>query len=464
MGKYTEMSKQVLEKVGGLENITQVERCATRLRIHYASKAKVDVEAIKQIENVVGVVAKTGQVQIIIGPTVNDAFNDFLEVSGWTPSAGTPTVVDEDEEPEKKDILYWLNKLGNYCAAVFMPIIPALITGGLILSIKNLLVNYFGVSADSGFAVICTTIQSAGFSLLPIWIGWTLANKLKMEPIMGGLLGAVLTSATISGVEGLDFLGIPVPVVTYTSSVIPVVLGVIFMYWVDKLFKKIIPDMFIYFLKPLLTMIVVVPVTLILLGPIGTELSGAVGAGVQALFNAAGIIALPICSALNPYMVMFGLDKAITPIIVQNLAELGYDPAIIPFNFISNIAVGGSALAVAFALRDKSKRGMIASFGITALCGVTEPAFYGSLIMRPRVLLGTAAGAVVGGVVGSILGLKSFVMGGCPGFLSLLFFVDPSGSINGMIVAIAVGVITAVAAFLVCMAILKKTGTGEQDA
>lgn len=462
MGKYTEMSKQVLEKVGGLENITHVERCATRLRIHYASKAKVDVEAIRGIENVVGVVAKTGQVQVIIGPDVNDAFNDFLEVSGWTPNGGA-AAADEEDEPEEKNILYWLNKLGNFCAAIFMPIIPALITGGLILAIKNLLVNYFGVSADSGFATICTTIQTAGFSLLPVWIGWTLANKLKMEPIMGALLGAVLTSSTISGVEGLDFLGIPVPTVTYTSSVIPVVLGVVLMYWVDKGLKKIIPDMFVYFLKPLLTMIVVVPVTLIVLGPIGTELSGAVGAGVQALFNAAGVIALPVFSALNPYMVMFGLDKAITPIIVQNLAELGFDPAIIPFNFISNIAVGGSALAVAFALRDKARRGMIASFGITALCGVTEPAFYGSLIMRPRVLIGTALGAVAGGLVAAILGLKSYVMGGCPGFLSLLFFVSPDGSIDGMVVAIVSGIITMAVSFVACSIVLKKTGVAERQ-
>ena len=104
MGKYTKMSQQVLEKVGGLSNITFVERCATRLRIHYASKSKVDVEAIKGIENVVGVVAKTGQVQIIIGPEVNDAFNDFLEVSGWRPTDDRPTVV--EEEPEKKGFMY----------------------------------------------------------------------------------------------------------------------------------------------------------------------------------------------------------------------------------------------------------------------------------------------------------------------------------------------------------------------
>ena len=161
MGKYTKMSQQVLEKVGGLSNITFVERCATRLRIHYASKSKVDVEAIKGIENVVGVVAKTGQVQIIIGPEVNDAFNDFLEVSGWRPTDDRPTVV--EEEPEKKGFMYWVNKFGNFSAAVFMPIVPALITGGLILAIKNLMVNYLGMGVDSGTAKVCLAIFSAGF-------------------------------------------------------------------------------------------------------------------------------------------------------------------------------------------------------------------------------------------------------------------------------------------------------------
>ena len=198
MGKYTKMSQQVLEKVGGLSNITFVEHCATRLRIHYAIKSKVDVEAIKGIENVVGVVAKTGQVQIIIGPEVNDAFNDFLDVSGWKPTDDRPTVV--EEEPEKKNALYYVNKFGNFCAGIFMPIVPALITGGLILAIKNLLVNYFGMSTDSGTAKVCLAIFSAGFSMLPVWIGYTLSNKLKMEPIMGAFLGAVLVSSWRRGI------------------------------------------------------------------------------------------------------------------------------------------------------------------------------------------------------------------------------------------------------------------------
>lgn len=454
MGKYTKMSQQVLEKVGGLSNITFVEHCATRLRIHYASKSKVDVEAIKGIENVVGVVAKTGQVQIIIGPEVNDAFNDFLDVSGWKPTDDRPTVV--EEEPEKKNALYYVNKFGNFCAGIFMPIVPALITGGLILAIKNLLVNYFGMSTDSGTAKICLAIFSAGFSMLPVWIGYMLSNKLKMEPIMGAFLGAVLVSNSISGVEGLDFFGIPIPTVTYTSSVLPIVMGVILMYWVDKLLKKIIPEMVRYFLKPLLTMLIVVPITLIVLGPIGTELSGVVGNAIQAFFNAAGFIALPICAAINPYLVMLGLDKAITPILVEGISSIGYDLAVVPMNYFSNLAVGGSALAVAMHLKDKGRKGMIASFGVTALCGVTEPAFYGSLIMRPRVLIGTACGAMAGGLIAGIFQLKNYVVGGCPGFLALLFFLPSDGSMGNLILALVSGIVTVIVSFIACTIVLKK--------
>lgn len=460
MSKYTSMCEQVLEQVGGIGNITNVERCATRLRIHYASKSKVNEEAIKGIEHVVGVVAKSGQVQVIIGPEVNDAYQEFLDVSGWTPEGA---VAPTEEEPEEKNALYYVSKFGNSCAAVFMPIVPALITGGLILAIKNLLVNYCGLSVDSGTAKVCLAIFSAGFSMLPVWIGWTLANQLKMEPIMGAFLGAVLVSSDISGVEGLDFLGISIPTVEYTSSVVPVVLGVILMYWVDKGLKALIPEVFRYFLKPLLTMVIVVPVTLIVLGPIGTELSGAVGDVLNSFFSAAYFIALPVCSALYPYMVMLGLDKALQPIGVASIASVGYDLVYLPMGLISNLAVGGSTLAVALSLKDKGRRGMIASFGVTALCGVTEPAFYGSLIMRPRVLIGTAIGAFAGGLVGGILGLKNYVAGGCPGFLSLLFFLPPDGSLGNVAIAVISGVVAIVVAFIAVTTILKNADVKEEQ-
>lgn len=433
MAKYTEMAKGVLNDVGGLSNIKFVEHCATRLRIHYINKNKVDIEALKKEDKVVGLVEKAGQVQIIIGPEVNDAYNEFLDISGFKPT-DDHTISDTAEEPEEKNFMYYLNVFGNKCAAIFMPIIPAMITGGLILAIKNLLVNYFGYSADSGTALLLLNIFTAGFSFFPVWIGYSFAKSLRMEPIMGGFLGAVLY--VCSDAQGLDFLGIAVPTVTYQSSVLPVILGVAVMYWVDKGLKKIIPEMFIYFLKPILTMIIVVPITLIVLGPIGTQLSNAVGYGIQSVMSIAGWIAMPILSALYPYMVM---------------------------GLVSNLCVGGSALAVAFHLKDKAQKGMISSFGITALCGVTEPAFYGSLIMRPKCLIGTAIGAVCAGLVAGIFGLQNYVVGGCPGLLSFFYFLPADGSTGNIILYFVVSIVAIIVSFLATTIILKKTSpVGEK--
>ncbi|MFV0241108.1 MAG: PTS transporter subunit EIIC, partial [Lacrimispora sphenoides] len=192
--------------------------------------------------------------------------------------------------------------------------------------------------------------------------------------------------------------------------------------------------------------------------PRGTVLSTDVGVGITNLMNAIGGIAMPIFAVVYPYMVMLGLDKAIMPIGFNSVATIGYDPAIMVMGFISNLCIGGSALAVATTIRnDKSKKGMIASFGITALCGVTEPAFYGSLIMRPRVLIGTAIGAASAGLVAGIFGLKSYVMGGCPGLLTALFFVDKDGGLGNFFLAAIVSVVAVVVSFVSCKIILSKT-------
>lgn len=438
--KFRKMSKQVLEFIGGVENIKFVEHCATRLRIHYANKDLIDAEAIKNVEHVMGLVNKTGQIQLIIGPEVNDAYNDFLDVSGWSHDSVKHT---ENEKIEKHGIVYWMNKFGNFAAPVFMPIVPAMIVGGLILAIKNLLVNYFGVDVDSGTAKIMLSIFDAGFTFLPVYLGYSVASQLKMQPVMGAFLGALLISSGINNVEGLDFLGIAIPQVSYGSTIMPVVFGVIFMYWVDKGLKRIIPKAVVFFLKPLLTMIIVVPVTLIILGPSGTYVSGVLAEFITWLHTDFGFIAIPVLSIINPYLVMLGLDKATAPIDMELYTGLGYNP--LPYGFISNICVGAAALAVSTTVKDKAQRGMIISSGVTGLCGVTEPAFYGSLIMRPKALVGVGIGAGVAGLVAGILGLRTFVMGSCPGLLTLLCFVDLDGGLYYVFIAIItiiVGVVT----------------------
>lgn len=337
-----------------------------------------------------------------------------------------------------------------------MPIVPALITGGVILATNNLLINYFNVSPDGGTAKIILAIFSAAFSMLPVYLGYTTARKLKLSPIMGAFLGAILINGAISGVEGLDFLGIPVPTVEYGGSVVPVIVGVIFMYYVDKMLEKVIPEFGKYLLKPFLTMLIVVPFTLILFGPAGTVLSTYVGTGIQWLLDTLGFIAMPILAVTYPYMVMFGLDKALMPIGFQGLEVLGYEPFNMVMGFISNLAVGASALAVAYMVKnDKEKKGAYFSFGLTGIFGITEPAFYGALIGRPKALLGVAIGALAGGIFAGIFALKSYVMGGAPGLFTLLFFLNPDGSMSNMIIAIITALIVIVVTFVATTVLLK---------
>ena len=246
------------------------------------------------------------------------------------------------------------------------------------------------MSTDSGTAQVLLAIFSASFSFLPVYLGYQLAAVMKMQPIMGALLGAIMISSSISGAEGLDFLGIPIPTNDYSSTVVPIVLGVVFMYFVDRGLQKIIPDITKLFLKPLLTMFIVVPVELIILGPAGSMMGYALSDAATWLMDNVAFIATPILAALNPYFVMLGLDKAYIAIEVTSLAQLGWAPII--FGFISNLCIGGTSLALATAMKgNKEKRGMVTTVAVTALCGVTEPAFYGCLIERPLPIFALAS-------------------------------------------------------------------------
>ena len=459
MSKYTALSEQLLENIGGIRNITYVTHCATRLRVSYQNKDLIQMEKLENLPDSSGLIVRAGTIQVIIGPDVHDAYNEFLEVSGWN---GTEIPEDQPDEDiteisdEKRDFRYYLLKFSNFIAPIFMPIIPALITGGMILAIKNLLVNYFGVSVDSGTAQWMLNIFDAAFKFLPVYIGYTMAQQLKMQPILGAMLGAVLIAPTFEGGLIPEIFGIPVPQVSYRSTILPVILGVVLMYYVDKGLKKILPKTLSYFLKPLLTMILVTPVVLILLAPAGNLLSGYVADFVLWVSNTLGIIALPLLSMIYPYMVMFGLDKGLHPIALELLDKLGYNPVTIVIGFISNICVGATTLALATTMKDKAQKATAVSSGVTALCGVTEPAFYGQLISHPKCMIGHAVGAACAGLFAGFFQLKTFVHGGCPGWLTLLFFVDQNGNINYVLIAIVTALIGMAVSFLATRIVLKK--------
>lgn len=466
---YEKLSKNILDNIGGMDNIQNVGHCATRLRINVKNKSLINDEKLSNLEGIHGYIFNKSQAQFIIGPDVGNVYNAFLKISGFGSESNKKqeSINNNNQKPtnsnDNKGILYYIDIIGSFFAELFMPIVPALIAGGIILALNNFLINFFGIQAESGTSQVILAIFDAAFSMLPIYLGFTTARKLKLSPILGALLGAILVNPSISGVENLSFLGISVPTVEYGGSVIPVILGIIFMYFVDKPLEKYIPEFGKYLLKPILLMLIVVPFTIILFGPIGTVFSDYVGQGVLWLMDTIGFIALPILSALYPYMVMLGIDKAMMPIGFQAVETLGYDPITMVMGFISNLAVGASALAVSRVVKDTEKRGQHFSSGLTGLFGITEPAFYGSLIGRPKALLGTAIGAFSAGLFAGIFNLVSYVMGGAPGLFTILFFLNPDASLTNFIMAIITALIAIVVSFTATTFLLRKESKGIQE-
>ncbi len=461
MGKFEETSRYILEHIGGVGNVTNVTHCATRLRIEVAKKSIVDMEALKEIPESAGIVDKGRQIQVIIGPKVNDAYNEFLTISGWKQGMNADVEVEDLSANQPHNAKWVMDKIAGFMAPVFMPIVPAMIVGGMILAIARVGINYFGLDTNSGTANICMALFDAGFTYFPIWVGYTMSKQLKIPEIYGAFLGAVLVCSRINGVEGLSFLGISIPTVSYGSTVFPVMLGVFFMYFVYKFVKKIMPEVVTYFMTPLVTMIIVVPVELIVLGPLGTYLSDAIASACMWLYNTLGFVTQPILAAVYPYMVMFGIDKGISPISIAMIAEQGYDLVFANMGFISNIAVGASTLAVASTLKgekNKATKGLYSSFGVTALCGVTEPAFYGALISRPKALMGTACGAVVGGLIAGIFGLRKYVQMGCPGLMTFIMYIDENGSMHYVLIAAVVAVATIIVSFICSRIFITRDG------
>lgn len=456
MRKYEEMSKKILENIGGIENITSVTHCATRLRIEVAQKDMINMEALNQLPDSKGIIVNGQWLQVVIGPKVIDAYNEFLEVSGWKSNTNIAKQ-GEKTAPGTKDFSSLISKFSSFLGPIFMSITPAMIVGGMILAIRNLLVNYVGMDVSGGTANIMLAIFQAGFDFLPIYVGYSLAEQLKMQPVMGAFLGGVLVAPRISGVEGLSFLGIAIPKVTYTSTIFPILLGVIFMYFIDKGLKKILPDLIVFFAKPLLTMIIVVPVQLIILGPMGTMLSNTIGNFCIWLSDTMGFLSHPVLAVLYPYLVMFGFDKALAPISVDLIATKGYNSVTCMMGFCSNLAVGAATLAVATTVKDNAaQKGLFSSCGATALCGVTEPAFYGALISRPKALIGVAIGAACGSFIGGLFKMKMFVQIGCPGLMTFLMFVDQDGGMYYVVRAIVVAAVTIVVGFLATKIIISR--------
>lgn len=448
------MCRAIIKVCGGEGNIANVSHCMTRLRLQLHQADKLDEEGAKKIEGVLNLIIQNGEFQFVIGQDVASLYEEFekkdgIKSGGEVADAGA---LKADMQAKRGNIL---EAVLSFIGGTFSPVIPVLIAGGLTGAVLTLLTTFFGVSTKSGTYTVIYAINQATFYFLPVFIGFSAATRLKSNGYLGAFLGAILLYSTINNAKDLNFAGIPVAQVTYNSTVFPVILGVLFLSVVYKFLSKHIPVYFKTIFVPLLTMLITVPVTLIVLGPIGNLMGTGLADGVFALYKAFPPVAVMIIGICTPLMVFFGMNNATYPVVFALMAQVKSDPLICTGMAPANVAVGGACLAVALIAKEINDKSVATGAGITALCGITEPGVYGVLFTKKYPLIGAMIGGGIGGLIAGLTGMTQYVIS-TPGFISIPAYINPDGTAGNLISALVVMITAVTVSFAVTYVIGRK--------
>ena len=436
--KYEQLAKDIIKNVGGKENVNSLTHCVTRLRFKLKDESKANTDILKNMDGVVTVVKSGGQYQVVIGNHVPDVYADVVKV------AGLATDASGDEEEKMKPF----DRFIDIISGVFQPTLGVLCATGMIKGLNAILIALGLLTAADSTYIILNAIGDCLFNFFPIFLGFTAAKKFKLNQFTGMAIGAAMVYPAITSLAGttVSFLGIPVvmPASSYQSTVIPIILAVFMASKVEKVFKKVIPDVVKTFLVPFFTLLIVVPVTFMAIGPVATWASNLLGDVSLTVYNFSPVIAGLFIGGFWQVFVMFGLHWGLVPLAMNNLAVLGYDPLL-----ATSVAVCFAQTGVVMAILAKTKKlkSLCIPATISGFFGVTEPAIYGITLPRKKPFtLSCIAGAVTGGIVG-FFGCKGYTMGGM-GVFALPSYINPQGMDKGfygmalaMIVGLALGFI-----------------------
>lgn len=419
---YKKTAEQIVENIGGKENIASLTHCITRVRFKLKDDSKASAQAVKKVPGVINVIEQGGQFQVVIGNEVEDVFNAVQDVTGITGSA-----IDVVEKDDLKVKGKFMDRVIDLVTNIFTPILPALIGAGMIRSLLMVLTKFAGLPTDSGFYLVVNEIYNAIFSYLPVYLAYAAAVKWRCNPYIAVAVALTMCSGTIQsavlGENGLKFLGIPMSMQRqgYGSSVIPIIVTVWFMSLVEKYVTKIVPKYARYVLVPLLTLLITVPAAFLVIGPITATLQSWMGAGYTALYNLNPTICGVILGAAWQVLVVFGLHWGIVPLGTLNLAQYGRN-TINAVTGPSNWTQAGAALGVALRTKNQQLKETALSAGITGIFAITEPSIYGvNLPLKKPFYIAVAVAALAGGIAG--FGNAAALAGGPVGILSFPLFI-----------------------------------------
>ena len=434
------LGEAIVKHLGGAKNIKTIEHCATRLRVNLVDETLLKEKELEKTVGVLGVVHAMGGLQIIIGNTVNGVYDTIISNYKFD----NPKV----KNNERGNIV---NGLLNTLSAILGPVIPAIMTSGLISSLL-ILMTMAGLSNTSGEYIMLQTAANTIFYFLPVMVGYTSAKRFNCNPVYGIFVGGLLLHPTIMGLfgaeQGISFLGIPVIALDYSSSLIPSILSVWVLAYVEKYVDKFLPSAVKFVMKPLLIVLIMLPITICVAGPLGIVIGSILANLISFVHAQASWLALLISAALAPIMVMTGMHLAFMPLLFENFAKFGYDN----FLFVSFIGMNFSQFAVALAVMLKTKntslRQLAGSSALTAfLCGVTEPTLFGITIRLKKPLIATFMGCMASAIFCAITGVKVYAFG-APSFFTMPIFINPDGTTSNLMFAAIAVIITIVVTFV----------------
>lgn len=418
---YQDLAKVIIDKVGGEENVKSLTHCATRLRFNLKDDQKPDEKTLKSTPGIMGVVNKGGQYQVIIGSDVGNVYKEII----------TQTNIANDEaKSEGEDKRSAFAKVIDTITGIFTPILPAITAAGMLKAVLSILVVFKVLTTESQSYQIINFMADAAFYFLPILLAVSSAQKFKANPFLAMMVGGILLHPNFvamvniakEGGEAIKLMGLPISAVSYSSSVIPIILSVWFMSYIEPLADKVSPKAIKFFSKPMITIFIVGTASLVVLGPIGYLISDAISNGITALESVSPWIVPLLVGTFSPLLVATGTHYGLVPIGINNRMTTGYDTVIYPGMLASNVSQGAAAIGVGVKSKDSTIKQLAYSAGLTGLFGITEPALYGVNLRFKTPLYAAMIGGAAGGLFMGICRVRNF-SGGSPGLLTLPSYI-----------------------------------------
>lgn len=447
---FQEIAKKLFELAGGMDNVSSVTHCATRLRFFIKNKSAVDTESIKAVEGVLGVVFVNDELQIVFGKNVVPAYNEaskmYNEKNSSQPAAAAPAAAAPTEK-EKKTGKEMVNVVVGFISASVTPLIPGLLAGGMLKVFLLLATLAIPAFKEASAYTLLSQLANIPFYFMPVFVAYGAAKKLGATPIYAMMVAGALVYPDFvellkSAENGVTIFNLPVTKVTYSSTLLPALLIGLCAYYVEKFLTKIIPGILKNVLVGMLTVGITYVATITVLGPLGDV----VGSYLVNIFlfasNHFGPVAIGLLAACMPWLVMTGMHHAVTPFMVQAFADPGYDVFFRPSYILHNMAEGGACIGVALRTKSKEFRAECLSLAFGCIvAGVTEPALYGVNFRLKKPMIGIMAGGAVGGIVAGLFKVCAYSYGYST-ILALPIFVETAVY---MAIAIVVDIIVAAA-------------------